>query len=80
MSNINKIRKDGIDYDISSSEVYSTEEQKIGTWVNGKPIYRKVYTGPKINRFLLKTCSFYRLYVHYLYFFGKLPAKNQYKE
>ena len=30
--------------------------------------------------FLLKTSSFYRLYVHYLYFFGKLPAKNDYKE
>ena len=42
--------------------------------------YRKVYTGPKINKSLLKTSSFYRLYVHYLYFFGILPAKNQYKE
>ncbi len=45
-----------------------------------KKYYRKVYTGPKINRFLLKTSSFYRLYVHYLYLFGKLPAKNKYKE
>ena len=45
-----------------------------------KKYYRKVYTGPKINKFLLKTSSFYRLYVHYLYFFGILPAKNQYKE
>ena len=42
--------------------------------------YKKIYTGPKINKFLLKTSSFYRLYVHYLYFFGILPAKNQYKE
>ena len=24
-------------------ETYSTEEQKIGTWIDGKPIYRKVY-------------------------------------
>lgn len=23
---------------------YSTEEQKIGTWIDGKPIYRKVFT------------------------------------
>ena len=23
-------------------EVYSTEEQKIGTWIDGKPLYRKV--------------------------------------
>ena len=33
-----------------------------------------------MNSFLLKTSSFYRLYVHYLYKFGKLPAKNEYKE
>ena len=38
--------------------------------------YKKIYTGPKINKFLLKTSSFYRLYVHYLYFFGILPAKK----
>ena len=45
-----------------------------------KKYYQKIYTGPKINNFLLKTSSFYRLYVHYLYFFGILPAKNEYKE
>ena len=45
-----------------------------------KRYYKKIYTGPKINKFLLKTSSFYRLYVHYLYFFGILPAKNEYKE
>ena len=26
-----------------SEEVYSTEEVKIGTWIDGKPIYRKVF-------------------------------------
>lgn len=25
-------------------EVYSTEEQRIGTWIDGKPLYRKVGT------------------------------------
>lgn len=24
---------------------YSTTEQRIGTWINGKPIYRRVFTG-----------------------------------
>lgn len=24
-------------------DVYSTEEQQIGTWIDGKPLYRKVY-------------------------------------
>ena len=27
----------------SSKNIYSTEEIKIGTWIDGKPIYRKVY-------------------------------------
>ena len=45
-----------------------------------KKYYKKTYTGIKINKFLLQTSSFYRLYVHYLYLFGKLPAKNEYKE
>ena len=29
----------------NQNEIYSTTETKIGTWVNGKPIYRKVFTG-----------------------------------
>lgn len=28
---------------------YSTNELKIGTWIDGKPIYRKVFTGNKGN-------------------------------
>lgn len=28
----------------SNREVYSTEEQVIGTWIDGKPLYRKAYT------------------------------------
>ena len=47
---------------------------------NKRIFCKRRYTGPKINKFLLKTSSFYRLYVHYLYFFGILPAKNKYKE
>lgn len=45
-----------------------------------KKYYRKIYTGPKINRLLLQISSLYRLYVHYLYAFKILPAKNEYKE
>lgn len=29
-------------------EIYSTEEQVIGTWIDGKPIYRKIFTGVSI--------------------------------
>lgn len=28
-----------------SSDIYSTEETRIGTWIDGKPLYRKVLTG-----------------------------------
>lgn len=26
-------------------DIYSTEERRIGTWIDGKPIYRKVFSG-----------------------------------
>ena len=29
--------------DGSENQIYSTEEQVIGKWINGKPIYRKVF-------------------------------------
>lgn len=28
---------------------YSTEEQRIGTWIDGKPLYRKVYTSYNVS-------------------------------
>ena len=28
----------------SSEEIYSTEETRIGTWIDGKPLYRKVFS------------------------------------
>ena len=61
-------------------KIYYKEKEKIPVANLNKKYYRKVYAGTKINRFLFKTSSFYKLYVHYLYFFGKLPTKNQYKE
>ena len=44
-------------------------------------IYRvRIYESVKINSQLLKTSSFYRLYVHFLYVLGKLPPKIHYEE
>lgn len=60
--------------------IYYRKKEKIPIANLNKKYYRKVYTGSKINKLLLQTSSFYRLYVHYLYFFGKLPTKNEYKE
>lgn len=36
------VMKDGTPYFFGSGESYSTEEQVIGTWIDGKPIYRRV--------------------------------------
>lgn len=80
--NIRLNRAFGVNYSLSSikERIYYKNKEKLPIANFKKKYYRKVYKGQKINRFLLKTSSFYRLYVHYLYKFGKLPAKNEYKE
>ncbi len=80
--NIRLKRAFGEDYSLDSikQRIYYKNKEKLPIANFKKKYYRKVYKGQKINRFLLKTSSFYRLYVHYLYKFGKLPAKNEYKE
>lgn len=72
----------GDDYSLSSikERIYYKNKEALPIANYNKKYYRKVYKGQKINSYLLKTSSFYRLYVHYLYKFGKLPAKNEYKE
>mgnify|MGYP004572219975 FL=1 len=48
---------------------------------NNEKIHKvRIYDGVKINQEKLKTSSFYRLYVHYLYLLGKLPPKIHYEE
>ncbi len=37
----------------SNMGIYSTEEIRIGTWIDGKPIYRKVIKGTSQNDFIL---------------------------
>ena len=47
---------------------------------DGQKVYAvKIYEGVKIDPVKLKTSSFYRLYVHYLYVLGKLPPKVHYE-
>ena len=45
-----------------------------------KKYYKKRFTGKKLNRLLLNTSSFYKLYVHYLYAFKILPSKVEKQE
>ena len=33
----------------ATNDVYSTEETRIGTWINGKPLYRRVFTANLIE-------------------------------
>ena len=44
------IMKDGKPYFFGSGESYSTEEQVIGTWIDGKPLYQKVFEIENISR------------------------------
>lgn len=34
---------------LCDSNIYSTTEKRVGTWINGKPIYRKVVSQPVSN-------------------------------
>lgn len=42
--------KDNVGNKYYNTEIpYSTEEIRIGTWINGKPLYRKVYQKDNVN-------------------------------
>ena len=76
--NIRLARTFGEDYTFEyiKDRIYSRNYQP-----KENKVYRiKIYEGVKINANLLKTSSFYRLYVHFLYIFGKLPPKIHYEE
>ena len=77
---IDRVFGEGYSVEGIKERIYYKKKEKSPIANLNKKYYRKIYTGPKINKFLLQTSSFYRLYVHYLYFFGKLPTKNEYKE
>ena len=79
--NVRLNRAFGDDYSLNSirERIYYKNKETFPIANYNKKYYKKVYTGPKINSYLLKTSSFYRLYVHYLYKLGKLPVKNEYK-
>lgn len=38
-----KIIHDGIIYSGSEPHIYSTDEQIVGTWIDGKPVYEKTF-------------------------------------
>ena len=52
--------EDAIDIvDGKTLDIYSTTETRIGTWIDGKPIYRKIFTGTitSVSNFSVGTIS-----------------------
>ena len=54
---------------------YSTNEIRIGTWINGKPLYRKVYTGTKVSG-SNKTIPLRDLNIDYVNFYGFITGNQ----
>lgn len=44
MAELHRVTIDGVEYDLPSGgqHTYSTEEQVVGTWIDGKPVYEKI--------------------------------------
>ena len=81
--NIRLARAFGEDYtfDNIKSRIYRNGTYKMHETNENEKTYKiRIYDGIKIEQEKLKISSFYRLYVHYLYKFGKLPVKNEHKE
>ena len=81
--NIRLARAFGEDYTLDNikSRIYRNGAYKMHETTENEKIYKiRIYDGIKIDQEKLKTASFYRLYVHYLYLLGKLPPKIHYEE
>lgn len=59
---------------VNGLETYSTDETRIGTWVDNKPIYRKVLTGTLPTGSGENTFSFSGISI--LNFYGKIKATS----
>ena len=80
--NIRLVRAFGNDYTCENikSRIYEGDLYYQLRDNNNDKVYTfKIYDRVKIDPLKLKTSSFYRLYVHYLYLLGKLPAKIHYE-
>lgn len=57
MANYKGYLKDKDNNQLFISDIYSTNEQVIGTWINGKPLYRKVIHTGALPNAEIKTVS-----------------------
>ena len=58
---------------VNKLNTYSTEEVRIGTWIDGKPLYRKVFTGTKVSG-SNTTINISELNVDHIYFYGSITG------
>ena len=81
--NIRLARAFGEDYtfDNIKTRIYNSDLYEYKNANKQEKVYKvRIYDGIKIDKGKLEISSFYRLYVHYLYLFGKLPPKIHYEE
>lgn len=65
----------------TAQEVYSTEERRVGVWLDGKPIYRRTFLGktPSTGDNAVQTISFDGANIGYIVTFdGKIHTYNDY--
>lgn len=81
--NIRLSRAFGEDYTFENikTRIYHSELYDYKNTNKQEKVYKvRIYDGIKIDQEKLKTSSFYKLYVHYLYLLGKLPPKIHYED
>ena len=78
--NIRIARSFGDEYSISRIKEKIYYEKNKNYIANNKTYYKKIYTGPKIDKLRLKLSPMYRRYIYYMYFFKKLPKNYYYQE
>lgn len=78
--NIRIARSFGDEYSISRIKEKIYYENNKNYITNNKTYYKKIYTGPKIDKLRLKLSPMYRRYIYYMYFFNKLPKNYYYQE
>ena len=77
---LDRIYENDYSVEMIKHKIYYITKENMPVANSKKKYYKKRFTGKKLNKFLLSTSSFYRLYVHYLYAFKILPSKIDQQE
>lgn len=69
------IKQKQLEDKVDKLSTYSTNEVRIGTWIDGKPLYRKVYTGTKVSGSNV-TIPLRNLNIDYVNFYGFITGNQ----